>query len=216
MGGRGIVNKSDKRPMSQKRVLVTIERSDDHEDHLQEAIDRKAALDAGSTGIVTTAYGTKIGNAQIAQTAVSTRAPGAVENRNSVFGILFLEEDDLKRQMQALVDNLAGSIDAKIALALSNGFQVVDFGTINKQDFVVVDGPTSGSARLVAKGLQVRSFHEWGFQNDKELDWQYVEPSLQATKVVSGLTPGNKIKFRHRMFTKDGPGEWHYDELIIR
>jgi len=202
--------------MAQKSVIVTIERSEDHENQLQEALDRKAVLTAGGTGIPVVNYGTKITDAQNAQTAVSTRAPGTAQTRDAKFLLMFEEEENLRGQMQVLVNNLAGSIDQKVALALSNGFQVVDFGTINKQDFVVVDGPGSGFAKLVAKALEERSFHEWGYSDDNGVTWIYVEPSLQSTKIISGLTVGRNIKFRHRLFTKDGPGEYHYDELVIR
>jgi hypothetical protein len=216
MGSRGVVNRNVKKVMSQKRVIVTIERPDEHTEQLQQTLDISAAIAAGSTGIVTTDMDDARIAAQDAETAMASKAPGTAKTRNDAFQAMFIEQDQIKAELQKKVDDLVGTIDAKIALALSNGFHVQDFGTINKQDFVVVDGAESGDAKLVAKALEERSFHEWGFQNEADLDWHYIESSLQASKTVKGFTPGKKVKFRHRVFTKDGPGPWHYAEIIIR
>jgi hypothetical protein len=143
-------------------------------------------------------------------------APGAKQARDDAFEKMFLEQEKLKRDMQGLVDALAGTIDAKVALALSNGFQVEDFGVINKQDFVVVDGPVSGTVKQVAKGVRDASFHEWGSSVDNGVTWDYIEPTIQASRISEGFTPGSKIKFRHRMFTRKGPQDYHYFDLIIR
>jgi hypothetical protein len=202
--------------MAQNRVIVTSERSEDHEDQLQETTEKIAAVNAGTTGIATLAWQTAQTAAQAAQNAVATRAPGAVNARNQAFQEMFEEEDKVIAKLQEKVDDLPGGIEGKIALALSNGFTVKDFGTINKQDFVVVDGPTSGSAKLVAKGSQDDSFHEWNDSIDNAATWRYVEPSIKATKILDGYTPGTKIYFRHRIHTRQGPGPWHETFLIIR
>jgi hypothetical protein len=202
--------------MAQNRVIVTSERSDDHEDALQETNDKIAAVNAGTTGIATLAWQTKLTAAQAAQNAVATRAPGAVNTRNDAFQEMFEEEDKVIAKLQEKVDDLAGNIEAKIALALSNGFGVKDFGTINKQDFVVVDGPTSGSAKMVAKGSKDNSFHEWYDSIDNGVTWRYIEPSFKANKIVDGYTPADKIKFKHRIWLRSGPSDWHFAEIIIR
>jgi hypothetical protein len=178
--------------MAQNRVIVTSERSEDHEDVLQETNDKIAAINAGSTGISTAAWQTKLTAAQAAQNAMATRAPGAANTRNDAFQEMFEEEDKVIAKLQEKVDDLPGNIEAKIALALSNGFGVKDFGVINKQDFVVVDGPTSGSVRLVAKGLQVRSFHEWAQSTDDGATWQYIESSLKGHKKSHGFNSNCK------------------------
>lgn len=215
MGSRGVVNHSNKKVMSQNRVIVTIERPEDHEDQLQQTLDISAAIAAGTTGISTANMDASHVAAQAAETAVSTKAPGTVKTRNDKFLLMFIEQDKVKAKLQEKVDDLAGSIEAKVALALANGFHVQDFGTINKQDFVVVDGSVSGSAKLIAKGGK-DTFHEWGFSQDDGEKWEYIESSFLATKIVLGFIPATKIKFRHRMFTRKGPGPWHYAELIIR
>lgn len=202
--------------MSQNRVIVTVERKDDHEDILQQALDEKQAIDNGTTGIATIDFGVKITAAQAAQTAMSSRAPGSAHARDDVFLLMYIEEEKIAGKLQDKVDALLGGIDAKIALALSNGFQVKDFGVINKQNFVVVDGPLPGAAKLVAKGLQERSFHEWADSIDNGVTWRYIEPTLQATRVSVGYTVGGLAKFRHRTFTKDGPKPWDYAEIVIR
>jgi hypothetical protein len=202
--------------MSQNRVIVTSERSDDHDDQIQDTIDRIAAVNAGTTGIATANWQTKLTDAQAAQTAVSTRAPGTAKTRNDTFREMFEEEDKVIALLQGKVDDLAGSIDAKIALALSNGFTVKDFGTINKQDFVVVDGPISGSVKQVAKASEQNSFHEWDYSLDNGVTWTYILSTIQASRITDGFTPGQKVKFRHRMFLRTGPGDYHYAELIIR
>jgi hypothetical protein len=61
---------------------------DQIDNQLQRARDIKEAIDNGTTGIATTDLGTAITNAQIAQTAVSTHAPGTTTTRNGKFGIM--------------------------------------------------------------------------------------------------------------------------------
>jgi hypothetical protein len=119
--------------------------------------------------------------------------------------------------MQEYVDNMSGSIEAKIAAALRNGFQVQDVGTRNKQNFKVKDGNASGSVKLVAKAMHnIRSFHEWADSIDNGQTWRYIESTVKASRISSGYEPGQKVMFRHRAFTTEGPGEWHYDEIIVR
>jgi hypothetical protein len=60
--------------MAQKRVIVTIERPDDHEDQLQHSRDLKSAIDAGTPGLSTTALGADTTAAQVKQDAMATRA----------------------------------------------------------------------------------------------------------------------------------------------
>ena len=202
--------------MAQNRVIVTLERSDDHEDQLQQSLDIQAAIAAGTTGISTVDLAAATTMAQTKQTAVATKAPGSTAARDAAFQIMYIEEDQVMAELQKKVDDQAGSIADKTALALSNGYHIKDFGVINKQNFVVVDGPTSGSVKFVAKGLQERSFHEWNDSIDGGATWRYVEPSLQASRIGNGYTPGQHVKFRHRIFTKNGPQGYDYAQLIIR
>jgi hypothetical protein len=202
--------------MSQKRVIVTIERPEEHEEQLQHSRDLKQAIDAGTTGISTVNLGTLTTTAQAKQDAAALRLPGGPNARNDAFDLMFIEQDNLRGQMQVKVDALVGSIEAKVAYTLANGFQVQDFGVINKQDFVVVDGPVTGSNKLVAKASEERSFHEWNDSVDNGTTWRYVVPTLRSTRVCDGYNAGQLVKYRHRIHTKNGPGDWHFDEIIVR
>jgi hypothetical protein len=203
--------------MKQKKVVVTIERPDDHTGQLQHARNLKKALDAGSSGLSTVALGNRITDAQDKQTAVATNAPGSAEERNSSFLRLFMEEDNLRGQMLTLVYNMSGSIDAKIAFVLANGFQIRDMATISKKNFVVVDGPVSGSNLLIAKGTKdKRTFHEWQDSIDGGTTWRYILSTVKASRISEGYTVGQLVKYRHRMIDKNGPREWDYAEIITR
>jgi hypothetical protein len=203
--------------MAQNRVIVTVEAPKDQDDHLQHARNMKKALDAGGTGINTAGLTNAITDVQDKITARSTRAPGTAKKLKSSLLQLTIAQDTVRGHMQEYIDNMGGSIEAKIAAALRNGFQVQDVGTRNKQNFKVTDGDKSGSAKLVAKAIHnIRSFHEWADSIDNGQTWRYIEPTVKASRICDGYELGQLVKFRHRAFTTEGPGEWHYDEIIIR
>jgi hypothetical protein len=203
--------------MSQNRVIVIVENPKDHGEHLQHARNMKNALDGGSTGINTNDLGNAIDDVQKKMTARSSRAPGTAKKLKTSLFKLTIEQDAVRGQMQTYVDNMGGSLEAKMAAALRNGFHVQRVGSRNKQDFKVTDGKVSCSAKLTAKAIPTkRSFHEWADSIDKGITWRYIEPTVKASRTCSGYERGQFVMFRHRAFTTKGPGEWHYDEIIIR
>jgi hypothetical protein len=86
----------------------------------------------------------------------------------------------------------------------------------NKQPLVAKDGMVSGSVELVAKAHGDRIGYGWFKSLDGET-YTKVRETIQASTVVTGLTPGVLYYFQLRVTTIDGPG-WISDvvSLIVR
>jgi hypothetical protein len=86
----------------------------------------------------------------------------------------------------------------------------------NKQPLVAKDGMVSGSVELVAKAHGDRIGYGWFMSLDGKT-FTKVRETIQASTVVTGLTPGVLYSFQLRVTTIDGPG-WASDvvSLIVR
>lgn len=128
---------------------------------------------------------------------------------------LIIVQNDL-RGLKSDVQNLADATPADAEnIITSAGMKVKKQGAINKQDFTVKDGEVSGSATLIAKGIEAaRGAHDWA-KSDDGVTWTPLTPTLAATTVASGLTRGSIVKFRHRAILKDGPGDWSQPEEFV-
>jgi hypothetical protein len=119
---------------------------------------------------------------------------------------------DVQNNLRGLRMDVQGIADADVDNAediiTSAGMKVKKQGAINKQDFVAKDGEVTGSVKLVAKGIETsHAAHDWAMSTDGT-NWTPVTPTLAATTVVSGLTKGAIVDFRHREILKDGPTDW--------
>ena len=78
------------------------------------------------------------------------------------------------------------------------------------------DGPTSGTARLVAKAPKMRASYDWQLSIDG-IVWVYLARTMRADADVTGLVAGTRYFFRVRTLTHDGIGEWsQVVSLLVR
>jgi len=149
------------------------------------------------------------------ETGLKTKPPTTTKAQRDA-ALLVVQNDlrTLKGEVQTLADADPANAENIITAA---GMKVKKQGAINKQDFTVKDGEISGSALLIAKGIEeARGAHDWQRSNDG-LVWTSLTPTLSATTVESGLTRGSIVKFRHRNILKDGPGDWSQpEELVVK
>jgi hypothetical protein len=186
---------------------------DQIDNELQRARDIVEAITNGTTGIVITALQTSIDNAQIAQTAVSSRFPGTAKTRNKKFGIM---KDECEKVMDKVYEATEGlEYTDAVALINANGFPIKGSrGIVNKQVFEVRHADVLGELDLIAKASEEsRQAHEWYYSLDEGLTWIYINTTLNAKTSIKGLPKGKDVDFRHRIILKDGPTDWHYDEI---
>ena len=149
------------------------------------------------------------------ETGLKTKPPTTTKAQRDA-ALLVVQNDlrGLKADVQTLADATPANAENIITAA---GMKVKKQGAINKQDFTVKDGEVSGSATLIAKGIDAaRGAHDWA-KSDDGINWSSLTPTLAATTVVSGLTRGTIVKFRHRAILKDGPADWSQpEELVVK
>jgi hypothetical protein len=97
-----------------------------------------------------------------------------------------------------------------------NGFRVRLQAEINKQNFEARTGTVPLTVELIAKANRKDSAHEWYYSLDEGVTWLYLPTTLQASTVAGGYTRGQIVYYRHRIILKEGPGEWHYDDIVIQ
>ena len=114
--------------------------------------------------------------------------------------------DTAFRTEAAYVQRVSNGDEAKI---LSSGFEVARHRSVHqKSTFSVIDGPNSGSVKLV--GLRVEKSGSYDFQMyqgdnpEGEAGWVTIGQSTSATFVVTGLTPFTKYYFRYCAVTTHG------------
>jgi hypothetical protein len=81
--------------------------------------------------------------------------------------------------------------------------------------FAAVQGPTSGSVKLVAASAARRASYEWQYSTDGGKTWVAVPSTLRAQTSVSGLTAGATVSFRYQSLTKAGEGDWSQPISVI-
>ena len=64
-------------------------------------------------------------------------------------------------------------------------------------------GVESGSIVLIGPAAQQHAFHEWWSSVDN-IVWVRLEGTVNANTLVTGLTPGLKMFFRHQIIDTNG------------
>jgi hypothetical protein len=203
-----------------KRVIVVLDMPDDIDDFFTFANGIRNSMAAspyfaGLAAKLATLL-TNIGDLKTANDGTKTVPPTVTTTArdielNKVRGNLI----GLHMDVQGLAND-APSTDVGEDIARSAGIKVKKQGSINKQDLEVKDGPVSGSVTLVAKGIEEqRSAHDWGYSKDSGAIWVHVDPSIQATTDITGLTPGDEIIVRHREVLPEGCGNYTISEPFI-
>ena len=114
--------------------------------------------------------------------------------------------DTAYRNEAAYVQRLSGGDEAKI---LSSGFSVVKpHGPQHKAEFAVLDGPNSGTLKLVCERVEKTGSYEFqmyeGDDPEGEVGWVTIGHSTAASFVIAGLIPLKKYYFRFRAVTTQG------------
>jgi len=141
---------------------------------------------------------------EAADAVVLSRTKGARQERDVKLAIVQKELIRLKAYAQEIADQNPTDAEAIIETA---GMSVKKPSIRDRALFEVVDGPVSGSVRLIVKSAGDRAAYEWQMSTDGTT-WTFVRLTLQASTLVSGLTPGRTYSFRMRVQTKDGLGDW--------
>jgi hypothetical protein len=140
-----------------------------------------------------------------AESAVLTRAKGAVATRNTAKGTLVTQLQQLRGQIQTIVD---ADPENGAAIIQSAGIAVRKMPVRAPRVFTAAEGPTTGSVKLVAGAAARRASYEWEYSPDGGKTWIAATPTLQARTVITGLTAGTTVQFRYRGVTKTGVVDW--------
>jgi hypothetical protein len=81
--------------------------------------------------------------------------------------------------------------------------------------FSVKQGPTSGSALVMARSAGDRGAHQWQHSTDGGETWRSAPQTQQGKAVIRGLVPGQTAWFRHRPVTIHGEGDWSEPIAIV-
>ena len=111
--------------------------------------------------------------------------------------------------VEDVANDPVNSVTGADAVILNAGMDVKSFQPRKKRVFMVNRGAMSGTVILGAIHVQ-RGSHEWQYTLDisNPASWVDVDPTIQATTIVSGLESTKKYFFRHRSVLKGGPTAW--------
>jgi len=142
---------------------------------------------------------------QTAESAAIARTKGAVTARNDKQAALVALLQELKAYIQKTAD---ADTDNGSAIIQSAGVSVKRAATRKARVFAAVQGPVSGTAKLVTASVEHRASYEWQYSVDGGKTWVTAPSTLQAKTSVTGLTPGVTVQFRYLAVTKAGQGDW--------
>ncbi len=142
---------------------------------------------------------------QTAESAAIARTKGAVTARNDKKAALVALLQELKAYIQKTGD---ADADNSAALIQSAGVSVKKTAVRKPRVFNAVQGPASGTAKLVTGSAGLRASYEWQYSVDGGKTWVAVPATLQAKTSVTGLTAGATVQFRYLAVTKAGQGDW--------
>ena len=133
-----------------------------------------------------------------------TRAMGTTSERDAKLATVNGDLSSLRAYVQDVANASPGAAEAVIASA---GMSVKGSSGHGKPDFEAKQGPTSGTARLVARAAKVRASYDWQ-QSSDGMTWVDLARTMRADADVEGLSAGTRYVFRVRKLTQDGIGEW--------
>ncbi len=104
-------------------------------------------------------------------------------------------------RIQAACD--ANTTGNKIVIVQSTGCIVQGVGGNHEQVFDGFPGVASGTIALIGPAAPQNAFHEWWISLDGTT-WTRLEGSVNANTLVTGLTPGILMHFRHQIINSTG------------
>jgi hypothetical protein len=140
-----------------------------------------------------------------AETAVLSRAKGAVETRNAKLAVVRTDLENLKAYVQT-VASAAAPTDAD-AIIESAGMTSRKVTLHDKPALAAKQGAATGSVNLAAKSAAKRAAYTWQYSTDQKT-WTTLPQTIQSKTGISGLTAGTTYYFRGQSVTKDGLGNW--------
>jgi hypothetical protein len=150
-------------------------------------------------------FATDLDALSTAETAVLTRAKGAVESRNAKLAVV---KDHLK-SLQNYVQGVASAANPSSAASIieSAGMTVRKAPLRDKPELTVNQGSVSGTVTLMAKAAAPRAAYAWQYSTDQKT-WTAIPQTLQAKTGLSGLTAGTVYSFRFQPLLPTGEGNW--------
>ncbi len=149
---------------------------------------------------------------QDAQNLALTRAKGAARNRNSKKLLVINAFYGLRDYVQSICilhPDLAVDI-AESAMMFAKKTAVRQKNTFRARCL------SAGVIELIGGVRGNFRFHDWGISRDPNdpASWLVnpVPTTTKAKTIITGLRVGETVYLRHRVNTKDGPGDW--DQII--
>ena len=140
-----------------------------------------------------------------AENQAATKVKGAATARNVAKNALILELKQLRGYVQGIAD---GDVENSATIIESARISVRKVPARPARTFNAAQGPTTGTAKLVAHSASSRAAYEWEYSTDGGKTWALAPPSLQAKTTVTGLPAGTSVQFRYRAVTKTGAEDW--------
>ena len=140
-----------------------------------------------------------------AENNAATKVKGAATARNVAKNALILELKQLRGYVQSVAD---GDAENSATIVESARLSVRKVPARSARVFDAAQGPTTGTAKLVAPSASSRAAYEWEYSVDGGKTWVAATPSLQARTTVTGLPAGTSVQFRYRSVTRTGAADW--------
>jgi hypothetical protein len=140
-----------------------------------------------------------------AESAVLSRAKGAVENRNEKLVILRTDLNNLRSYVETVA--AAASPTSADSLIESAGMTTRKVTPHDKPALAVKQGSVSGTVTLAAKAVARVATYSWEYSTDQKT-WTSLPNTMKAKTGVSGLTAMTTYYFRMQALTRTGEGSW--------
>lgn len=142
-----------------------------------------------------------------AQTNVTSKMPGAVENRKPKYDALMADLRGIVLYVQGLAD-AAATPDLAVSIIAAAGLDIKNGGSISKPILAASYDKSTGKITLTAKAIGKRASYNWQYATDGGTVWTDLPSTLQAKTVIAGLLLSNKLVFRVMPVTKEGANNW--------
>ena len=141
-----------------------------------------------------------------AQTLTLSRKRGSVAMRNAKHTIVVKDIYAWLAYVQELADE-AQNPDKAAIIIRSAGLSIRKQPARTKLPFEAKHGVSEGDVILVAQAADKRASYKWEYSLNKTV-WKEHTTTIKATTVIKGLTPGTRVYFRYKAYTKEGEHGW--------
>jgi hypothetical protein len=149
-------------------------------------------------------FATDVANLTTAEAAVKNRTKGAATTRDLALKAVVVDIHQLAAYVEGLAnadpDN-AASIAQEAAMALRKT-------AVRTKPTLTTKQTSTGVVHVVAKAIDGARANNWQYSTDGGKTWVSAPTSTKANTVITGLTPGSTVTFRHQAVTKAGAQDW--------